>query len=106
MIAVGDRGDVDRRAELALLGALGFTGRKRLWLILLENAYLLLIGLAIGAGCGGLGMAPAIVAGPDVVNIGRLLATLAAIAAFGLASLAIAAAAVARHFAPADLHAE
>ena len=100
------RGLIERRGEMALLGAIGFTPRRRLWLVLIENALLLLIGLAIGAGCALLGALPTILSGQHPVNVGGLLATLAAIGAFGLASLVLAALAVARRFTPADLHAE
>ncbi len=42
---------IERRSELAILAALGFGRRERLRLVLAENVWLLLLGLAAGTGC-------------------------------------------------------
>ena len=40
---------IERKAELALLASLGFTAASRVTLVLSENAFLLVIGLALGS---------------------------------------------------------
>src|SRR6202008_320664 len=53
----------ERRAELALLRALGFRQRLLRRLILAENGYLLILGLAVGTGAALLSVAPHLAAG-------------------------------------------
>jgi ABC-type antimicrobial peptide transport system permease subunit len=48
----------ERRGELALLRALGFRKRMLSWLILAENGFLLILGLASGALAALLAVAP------------------------------------------------
>src|SRR5205085_5938699 len=52
------RGVWERRGELALLRALGFRKSVLGWLVLAENAFLLLLGLAIGAASAAAAVAP------------------------------------------------
>jgi ABC-type antimicrobial peptide transport system permease subunit len=55
------RGVWERRAELALLSALGFGAGQLAWLVLVENAYLLILGLAAGTISALLAVAPHLV---------------------------------------------
>jgi putative ABC transport system permease protein len=54
------RNVLERRRELALLGAVGYRRRHFLLIVMAENALLLAAGLAAGAVCAGLAIAPAI----------------------------------------------
>ena len=54
------RNVLERRRELALLGAVGYRPRHFLLMVMAENALLLAAGLAAGAVCAGLAIAPAI----------------------------------------------
>jgi ABC-type antimicrobial peptide transport system permease subunit len=100
------RGLVERRAELALLSAIGFAPASRVKLVLAENAFLLVAGLAIGAGCAIVGILPTLKTGARTMNIPALAATLAAVLVIGLAGLAVAVWLGQRRITPADLRAE
>ena len=63
---------VERRAELALLTAIGFRRSARLRLVLSENAFLLLVGLLVGSGCALLGVLPSIVSSGRTINFTAL----------------------------------
>ncbi|MFK7822143.1 MAG: FtsX-like permease family protein [Planctomycetaceae bacterium] len=52
------RNIIERRSELALMRSVGFGSSKLTWLVLIENAMLLLIGLSLGTGCALLAMTP------------------------------------------------
>ena len=52
------RNVVERRGELATLRAFGFRRSSLGWLVLAENAFLLTVGLTIGAGAALIGVAP------------------------------------------------
>jgi putative ABC transport system permease protein len=54
------RNVLERRRELALLGAVGYRRRHFLLMVMAENALLLTAGLVAGAVCAGLAIAPAI----------------------------------------------
>ncbi len=54
------RNVLERRRELALLGAVGYRRRHFLLMVMAENALLLATGLAAGAVCAGLAIAPAV----------------------------------------------
>ena len=54
------RNVLERRRELALLGAVGYRRQHFLLMVMAENALLLAAGLAAGAVCAGLAIAPAI----------------------------------------------
>ena len=60
LAAVLLRNVLERRRELALLGAVGYRRRHFLLMVMAENALLLTAGLASGAVCAGLATAPAI----------------------------------------------
>jgi ABC-type antimicrobial peptide transport system permease subunit len=86
---------LERRAELALLRAVGYRPRHLAAMVLAENLFLLIVGLATGAVCAAVAVAPAVSARGGhlpVVSLGVLLA--AVLAAGVLASLAATAAAL------------
>jgi hypothetical protein len=97
---------VERRPELALLSALGFTPKTRTRLVLLENITLLLLGLAIGTLCALAGVIPNTLNSPRKINLPELSLALALVLIVGLASLLIATRIAARKITPAALRAE
>jgi ABC-type antimicrobial peptide transport system permease subunit len=74
----------ERRGELALLRALGFRQFDLGWLVLAENGYLLLLGLAVGTVAALLAVLPQLLAGTGTVPWLRLLGLLAAVVFAGL----------------------
>jgi len=90
------RNVLERRAELATLRAIGYRRARLRQLVLLENAFLLLIGLAIGAGAGAAATTPHLIAVGARLPWQSLTLTLAAVFAVGMASSALAVRAVAR----------
>lgn len=100
------RGLVERRAELALLTAIGFRPGARVRLVLAENAFLLVIGLLVGAGCALLGILPTLTTAARTINLTGLAATLTAVLVIGLAGLAVAVWIGQRRITTADLRAE
>jgi ABC-type antimicrobial peptide transport system permease subunit len=100
------RGLVERKAELAMLAAIGFRRIDRLRLVLVENAYLLLIGLAIGVICAGVSILPVVISTGRQIQLSDLAITLAAVLGTGLLALVLAVWLGGRHITPADLRAE
>jgi ABC-type antimicrobial peptide transport system permease subunit len=90
------RNVLERRRELALLRAVGYRRRHLFAIVLAENAFLLLMGLATGAVCAALAAAPAVAARGGHVPVASLAVLLALVAATGIASSAIATAAALR----------
>jgi hypothetical protein len=84
------RGVWERRGELALLRALGFRGSQLAALVLAENAILLVLGLAAGAGAALLAVAPHLISTGGAPLWGRLALLLGLVVAVGLASGAAA----------------
>jgi ABC-type lipoprotein release transport system permease subunit len=84
------RGVWERRGELALLQALGFRRQAVGWLVLAENGYLLVVGLAIGTVAALLAVAPELLAGTGALPLLRLLGFLVLVLAVGLAAGAAA----------------
>lgn len=83
------RNVLERRAELALLRAVGFRNDRLAWLVLGENAFLLLWGLVAGAAAALLAMLPHILSIGGEVPWGALGVILAAVCGVGmLAALA------------------
>ena len=82
------RNAIERRRELALLRAAGYRRRHLFTMVLAENAYLLLMGLATGAVCAALATAPAVSARGGHVPLASLAVLLALVAATGIASSA------------------
>ena len=100
------RGLIERRAELALLTAVGFRPGARVRLVLVENAFLLVVGLVVGAGGALLGILPTLATAARTMNLPGLAATLAAVLLIGLAGLAVAVWLGQRRITTADLRAE
>lgn len=90
------RNVLERRAELAMLRALGFRSRDVVALVLAENGFLLLLGLGAGAVPALLAVAPHLLSGGSDVSWGSILLTLVAVFAVGMASGALAVAAALR----------
>jgi ABC-type antimicrobial peptide transport system permease subunit len=84
------RGVWERRGELALLRALGFRRVTLGWLILAENGFLLLLGLATGALSALVAVAPHLLAGGGQVPVLQLLALFAVVLIVGLAAGTVA----------------
>jgi ABC-type antimicrobial peptide transport system permease subunit len=89
------RGVWERRGELALLRALGWRRRTLAWLVLAENGFLLLLGLAAGTLAAAAAVAPHLTAGGGV-PWARLLGLLGLVLVVGLASAALAVASTVR----------
>jgi len=90
------RGVWERRAELALLRALGYRHVVLGWLLLLENGLLLLLGLGIGVAAAVLAVAPHLVDYSGPIPWLRLPALLGLVVLVGLGSAAAALAATLR----------
>jgi ABC-type lipoprotein release transport system permease subunit len=86
----------ERRGELALLRALGFRRRTLGWLVLAENAFLLILGLAVGVFSAFLAVAPHLLANASEVQWLPLLGLLALVLFVGLATASAALAATLR----------
>jgi ABC-type antimicrobial peptide transport system permease subunit len=84
------RNVVERRSELALLRAVGFRGSSVAWLVLAENAFLLLCGLGSGAASALLAMMPHLLSTGADVPWSSLAMLLAAVFSTGLAAAAFA----------------
>jgi putative ABC transport system permease protein len=97
---------VERRAEMALLAALGFAPLRRLRLVLAENAFLLVAGLAIGAGSAFAGIAPVILQRHSPVDLPAMGGTLLLILGVGLGIQVVTLALTGRRIAAADLRRE
>jgi ABC-type antimicrobial peptide transport system permease subunit len=81
----------ERRGELALLRATGFRRSKLVALVLLENVFLLLAGLLIGAFCGLISIFPQIFVGAAAIPWELLGVTFVAVLVVGLIAASIAA---------------
>lgn len=90
LAAVMLRNALERQAELALLGAVGFTVAQLQRLILYENIALLIAGLGSGALCALLAVAPALSARAALLPTARILGLLVLIFAAGLLSSRLA----------------
>jgi len=97
---------VERRAELALLTAIGFKRSARLRLVLSENVFLLVLGLLVGCGCALLGVLPSITSSGRTINFTSLALTLSAVLLIGLGALTLAVWFGQRSITAADLRAE
>jgi multisubunit Na+/H+ antiporter MnhE subunit len=97
---------IERKSELALLASLGFTVASRVTLVLSENAFLLLLGLAMGTACAVIGILPAVLRERRPINVVDLAMTLLIVMIIGLVSSAIAVAVSGVHVKPADLRRE
>jgi putative ABC transport system permease protein len=80
------RSVAERRGELATLRAFGFRRGRLGWLVTAENAFLLVLGLALGTAAGLLAVAPQIAASGGRLPWSSLGLTLLAVLAAGLLS--------------------
>jgi hypothetical protein len=90
------RNVIERRGELALLQAVGFSRGSISWLVLAENGFLLVFGVIIGAATALLAVAPQLINGQAEPPWLSLSATLLLILAVGLIAGAAAVAATIR----------
>jgi putative ABC transport system permease protein len=90
------RGVWERRAELALLRALGYRRATLGWLVLAENGFLLLLGLGAGASAALLSVAPHLAGGGGSVPWADLALLLGLVLGVGLAAGSVAVAATLR----------
>lgn len=97
---------VERRAELALLAAIGFRPGSRLRLVLSENGFLLLVGVFLGFGCAMVAVSPSLFTSGRTINFAALGGTLGAVLVIGLAALTLAVWLGQRRVTAADLRAE
>ncbi len=84
------RGVWERRAELALLQALGFRAGQLAWLVLAENAFLLVLGLASGTVSALLAVAPHLAGSGAQVLWLRIAGLLLGVLAVGVLSAVLA----------------
>ncbi len=84
------RNVVERRGELALLLAVGYRPGHLVAMVLAENVFLLVVGLASGTASAMAAMAPHIAARADELPLGSIGGTLAIVFAAGLASSVVA----------------
>jgi ABC-type antimicrobial peptide transport system permease subunit len=84
------RGVWERRGELALLRALGFRRATLGWLVLAENAFLLLVGLVAGTASALAAVAPHLLGGAASIPWMHLLGLLAGVMLVGLIAGALA----------------
>jgi len=81
---------IERRGELATLRAFGFRRRRIAGMVVAENGFLLLLGVAVGTVSGLLAVAPHLGAGFGRLPWAPLMATILAVVAVGLVSCAAA----------------
>ena len=75
----------ERRGELAAAAPLGFRRQALAWLVMVENAFLLLAGLVVGISCGAAGRGPASAGRGEAHVLGlRVMELLALVVAVGL----------------------
>ena len=84
LAAVQLRNVLERRRELALLRAVGFRRSTLGWLVLLENALLLMAGLGCGTGAAAIAVLPHFLAGSAAVPLESLALMLLTIVVVGL----------------------
>lgn len=89
------RSVLERRRELALMRATGFRRRRLGWLVLAENATLLLTGLAIGVAAAAISLLPHLVQVRAGIPWGTLAGMLLVVVVVGLAAGVLAVRAVA-----------
>jgi ABC-type lipoprotein release transport system permease subunit len=91
LVTVLLRSVTERRGELAVMLALGFTRRQVTRLVVLENALLLVIGLAVGLVAGLAAVAPHLVETRAALPWASLAGILAAVLALGVGACVVAA---------------
>jgi ABC-type antimicrobial peptide transport system permease subunit len=84
------RNVLERRRELALLGAVGFNARHVSMIVISETVLLLVCGLVTGTGCALVAVLPALSARGGEVSAASLTLLLAAVIATGLTASILA----------------
>ncbi len=87
--AVLARNMLERRGELALMQAIGWTKSKLLWLVSIENLMLLGVGLLLGTTFAVLAIGPSLLQATGPIAIGPVLLSLAATVVVGVCSILI-----------------
>ncbi|HEX8911810.1 MAG TPA: FtsX-like permease family protein, partial [Humisphaera sp.] len=100
------RNVVERRGELALMAALGFTGGSRVRMVLAENVLLLVLGLGVGTACALLGVVPQLVTAKGHLAWGPLGLTMLGVLLIGFSASVLAVLAGGTRARPADLRRE
>jgi ABC-type lipoprotein release transport system permease subunit len=77
------RNTIERRSELAVLRAFGFRRRKLASLVLLENSFLLGLGIVLGSAAALIAVAPHVVTSSEDIPVISLAITLVVVFAFG-----------------------
>ena len=90
MAAVLLRNVLERRRELALLRAVGYTSGEVMQVIFVENAALLAAGLLIGTVCALLAVSPALAQRAHTLPVGSMAVLLLAVATVGVFSTWVA----------------
>ncbi len=85
------RNVIERRRELALLRAVGFTARTGRRLVISEHVFLLLLGVLVGAGAAAVALLPIARDGTTDMPIGLILAILGGLMANGVLWVVLAA---------------
>ncbi len=98
------RNVIERRGELATLRAFGFRRRQLAWMVLLENAFLLVVGVGVGTLSAILGVAPRLA--QTHIPWASLSATLGVVLLVGMLSSIVAVSGVLRNPLLATLKAE
>lgn len=88
LVAVILRSAFERRSEFALMLATGFTPANLAWLLLVENAGLLIVGMVTGAVTALIAVSPHLATAQAAVNWGALVLVLGAILLVGLVACA------------------
>jgi ABC-type antimicrobial peptide transport system permease subunit len=96
LAAVLLRNVLERRGELALLRAVGFSNRSIGWLVLSENAFLLFVGVMIGSICAAVAILPQLRHQQNLPDLAPLAGILLAVLGLGLVSGLVAVAAALR----------
>lgn len=86
MITILLRGIFERRAELALMEAIGFTRRKIAGVLLIEHVTLLVTGMALGTLSALIAVSPQTISAESAVNWGVLTAVISGILLFSIVS--------------------
>ena len=100
------RNVLERRAELALLQAIGFSRSSISWLVVSENGFVLVLGILMGTGTALLAVLPHLLSGAAQTPWAGLAATLLVILATGLLASVAAVAMSPRSGLPAVLRGE
>jgi putative ABC transport system permease protein len=106
LVVVLARGVVERRAEIALMGSIGFGGARIATLFAVENVFLLAAGVFAGAASAAVAVAPELARSGATSRAGLTLAVFSGIVVTVAALLSLASARLVRDVTPAALRRE